>query len=101
MKSLPLFLCGILLVCSADLFAQDTQAPRIHTRIPPVVATTTGAIDISSTDLQVPRPLRGGRPGFKNETLLRVVVPFLGMLEVEKTDHGIVIRRAKACWSTR
>jgi hypothetical protein len=26
MKRLPLFLCGILLVCSADLFAQGTQA---------------------------------------------------------------------------
>jgi hypothetical protein len=90
MKGVPLFLCGVLLACSADMFAQGTQTPRVHPRLPLAVASTTASMDNAGSDqlTTVPRGLHGKLP-IKRASTLRVVVPFVGILEIEGTDKGI------------
>ena len=94
MKGFPLFLCAVLLLASADLFAQDTQKPRIHSRRSVAGQGATAAIDQgTNTGVSTTRPLRGSILGFQSANLLRAITPFVGALDVESTNRALKARR--------
>ena len=104
MKSFALFLCAALLACSANVFAQDTEGSfkkQIHPPAFRIKASTTAAVDNQGTDQQMttPRHLRG-RLTQTNESLLRVVVPFMGVVVLEKIDGGVKARWVKKYYSS-
>ena len=94
MKSFPLLLCALLLVCSANLFAQDAQRPRIRPRVYAVDAGADAPIGIQGTDTGqgTTRPLRGSLFGFSNEHAFRAIIRSVGALDDETTNRALETR---------
>lgn len=100
MKRSMLFLCGVLLASGIDVFAQDTQTPRIHGRITPAIESAREAIDYEGIEPQIVRPKPMQRV-FRMESLLKVVIPGAGIVYVERTGRGVrarLLRTPCCCW---
>jgi hypothetical protein len=103
MKRLSLLLCALVLVGSADLFARDSQRPRVRPRCCPADPSVSVAIDreASGGSATTARPLRTGLLGFQDELVLRAILRYIGALDDASTNRPIETRLTLSSASER
>jgi hypothetical protein len=102
MKRMLLFLCGALLACSPELFAQATYAPPcdpcIKKRLPQTIGSLRYALEsgipgLQATAAQTVRDLKANIP---EESFSSLVIPLMRIVKDENADHAARILAAFA-----
>jgi len=93
MKRLALFLCGLLLVCGADLFAQDAQTSPNQTGLHQFVADPGGMgekVNVAS----LPRAQRDPEEVFQTYAL-RAILRYMRIVPDEVTTASLPARKLR------